>query len=264
MTAPVTVSTEKATRRLLSTEMAIVLLLSLGQSAVYALLSIIEKSTRPIPLNQQTTALNNSATPDRPWLDLAYQLAWMTFPLMPVVLALYLLATQHRPEEGPWRVMGFELRRPGLDLAWGFGVFAVIGVAGLAFYVVAVEIGINTQVSTANLASNWWTVPVLVLRAVMNGVLEEVLMIGYLFTRWAQTGGRMWVVVVVSAFIRGGYHLYQGFGGFIGNLVMGLAFGWLYLRTRRVMPLVITHSLLNIVAFLGAPLLPVLLDWLGR
>ncbi|HSO68961.1 MAG TPA: CPBP family intramembrane glutamic endopeptidase [Arachnia sp.] len=264
MTAPAVLAVEPSTRRLLRTEMVIVLLLSLGQSAIYALLSIIEKLTRPIPLNQQTTSINNSATPDRPWLDLAYQLAWMTFPLVPVALALYLLATQHRPEEGPWRVMGFDLRRPGFDLAWGFGVFAVIGVAGLAFYVFAVEIGINTQVSTANLAANWWTVPVLVLRAVMNGVLEEVLMIGYLFTRWAQTGGRMWVIVVVSAFIRGGYHLYQGFGGFVGNLVMGLAFGWLYLKIKRVMPLVITHSLLDIVAFVGAPLLPVLLAWIGR
>ena len=264
MTAPVALEVEPSTRRLLRTEMAIVLLLSLGQSAVYALLSIIEKVTRPIPLNQQTTSINTSATPDRPWLDLAYQLAWMTFPLVPVALALYLLATQHRPAEGPWRVMGFDLRRPGFDLAWGFGVFAVIGVAGLAFYLFAVEIGINTQVSTANLAANWWTVPVLVLRAVMNGVLEEVLMIGYLFTRWAQTGGRMWVIVVASAVIRGGYHLYQGFGGFIGNLVMGLAFGWLYLRIKRVMPLVITHSLLDIVAFVGAPLLPVLLAALGR
>ena len=263
MTAHAVLAVEPSTRRLLRTEMAIVLLLSLGQSAIYALLSIIEKLTRPIPLNQQTTSINNSATPDRPWLDLAYQLAWMTFPLVPVALALYLLAKQHRPEEGPWRVMGFDLRRPGFDLAWGFGVFAVIGVAGLAFYVFAVEIGINTQVSTANLAANWWTVPVLVLRAVMNGVLEEVLMIGYLFTRWAQTGGRMWVIVVVSAFIRGGYHLYQGFGGFVGNLVMGLAFGWLYLKIRRVMPLVITHSLLDIVAFVGAPLLP-MPAWIGR
>lgn len=251
-------------RRRLRAEMSIVLLLSLGQSAVYAILSIVEKLTRPTPLNQQTTSINTSATPDRPWLDLAYQLAWLTFPLVPVALALHLLTTQHRPEEGAFRVMGFDLRRPGADLAWGCGVFAVIGAAGLVFYLSAVEIGINTQVSTANLTAAWWTMPVLILRAVMNGVLEEVLMVGYLFTRWAQTGGRTWVVLVASAVIRGGYHLYQGFGGFLGNLVMGLVFGWLYLRIKRVMPLVITHSLLDIAAFLGAPLLPMVLSWVGR
>lgn len=247
----------------LRVEMLIVLAISLGQSAVRAVLSIIEKMTRPEPLSQQTTRINTSATPDRPWLDLAYQVVGVTFPLMPVVLVLFLLAIHYRPQEGPFRVMGFDLRRPGFDLAWGFGVFAVIGVAGLAFYLFAVEIGINTQVSTANLAANWWTVPILLARAVMNGVLEEVVMIGYLFTRWAQTGGKMWVIIVVSAVVRGGYHLYQGWGGFIGNLVMGLAFGWLYLKIKRVMPLVITHSLLDIFAFLGAPLLPVILSRIG-
>ena len=96
----------------LRAEMAIVMLISLGQSAVYAVLSIVEKMTRPTPLNQQVTQINTSATPDRPWLDLAYQVAWVTFPLMPVVLVLFLLAVHQRPEEGPWRVQGFDLRRP--------------------------------------------------------------------------------------------------------------------------------------------------------
>ena len=45
MTAPVAPEVEPSTRRLLRTEMAIVLLLSLGQSAVYALPWIIEKLT---------------------------------------------------------------------------------------------------------------------------------------------------------------------------------------------------------------------------
>ncbi|MDO5678454.1 MAG: CPBP family intramembrane metalloprotease [Propionibacteriaceae bacterium] len=250
--------------RQLRTEIIIVMLLSLGQSAVYSILSIINKLTRPEPLKQQVTRMNTSATPDRPWLDFAYQMANLAFPLMPVVLVLFLLAVHHRPDEGPWRVMGFDLRRPKFDLAWGFGIFAVIGALGLVFYLFATTIGINTQVSPANLAANWWTVPVLILRAIMNGVLEEVVMVGYLFTRWAQRGGRMWVIVVVSAFIRAGYHFYQGFGGFIGNLVMGLAFGWLYLKIKRVMPLVIVHSLLDIVAFLGAPLLPYLMAWMGN
>ncbi len=253
-------------RRVLWAEMAVVLMVSLGQSAVYAILSIIERMTRGVSLGSQTSTINSSATPDRPWLDLAYQVAYMTMPLMPVLLAFYLLAVHRRPEEGPFRVMGFDLRRPGFDLAWGFGVFAGIGAAGLAFYLTAVVIGINTQVSPANLAENWWTVPVLILFAIKNGILEEVLMIGFLFTRWAQTGGRMLVIVVISSLIRGAYHLYQGFGGFIGNVVMGLAFGWLFLTVlkRRVMPLVVTHSLLDIVSFLGAGLLPTLMSWIGR
>lgn len=253
-------------RRTILIEIAIVALLSLGQSAVYSVLRIIERMTRPEPISQQTSTLNTAVTPDRPWLDAAYQVANLLFPLMPVLLVLYLLSVVHRPEGGPFRAMGFDLRRPGPDLARGAAVFAGIGLVGLAFYLFAVAIGINTQVNTSGLEFTLWNVAVLVARAVMNGVLEEVVMIGYLFTRWAQTGGRMWVIVVASAVVRGGYHLYQGWGGFIGNLVMGLVFGWLFLGPlkRRVMPLVVTHSLLDIAAFLGAPLLPWLMSLIGR
>lgn len=242
-------------RRRISVEIWVVLLLSLGQSAIYSVLSIWDKLTREVALNQQTTSMNTSRTPDRPWLDLAYQVAGTILPLMPVALVLFLLWVHLRPDGGPFGSMGFDFRRPGRDLAQGLGIFAVIGVAGLAFYLFAVAIGINTNVSPANLTAAWWTVPILVGRAFMNGILEEVVMIGYLFTRWAQRGGSMWAIVVISALVRGGYHLYQGFGGFLGNLVMGLVFGWLYLRTKRVMPLVVVHVLLDLFAFLGAGLL---------
>jgi membrane protease YdiL (CAAX protease family) len=45
--------------------------------------------------------------------------------------------------------------------------------------------------------------------------------------------------------------LYQGFGGFIGNFVMGLLFGYLYQRWGRVMPLVIAHFVLDAAIFVG-------------
>ena len=47
---------------------------------------------------------------------------------------------------------------------------------------------------------------------------------------------------------------------------MGLIFGWLFLTVlkRRVMPLVVTHSWLDIFSFLGAPLLPWLMSLIGR
>ncbi|MDO5066945.1 MAG: CPBP family intramembrane metalloprotease [Propionibacteriaceae bacterium] len=243
-------------------EMLIVLGISLGQSAVYSLLSLVNKLTLAVPLNKQTTSMNSSTTPDRPWLDLAYQVAGLIFPLMPVVLVLYLLWVHARPAGGPFRAMGFDLRRPGFDLAVGVGVFAAIGTAGLGFYLLAKELGLNTTIAAANLQAAWWSIPVLILRAIMNGLLEEIIMVGYLFTRWRQTGGGVVAIVVISAVIRGGYHLYQGFGGFIGNLVMGLLFGWLYLRTKRVMPLVIVHSLLDIAAFVGYALLKPHIGWL--
>ncbi len=67
---------------------------------------------------------------------------------------------------------------------------------------------------------------------------------------------------MVSAAIRGSYHLYQGFGGFVGNLVMGVIFGWLYKRFGRVMPLVVAHTILDIVSFVGYALAKPYLSWL--
>ena len=62
------------------------------------------------------------------------------------------------------------------------------------------------------------------------------------------------VIILISALIRGTYHLYQGFGGFVGNIAMGVIFAAWFLRTGRVWPLVIAHFLIDAVAFTGYPL----------
>ena len=62
--------------------------------------------------------------------------------------------------------------------------------------------------------------------------------------------------------LRGAYHLYQGWGGFLGNLLMGVIFGLIYLRWKRVGPLVVAHTTLDIAAFLGYAVLAPRLSWL--
>ena len=246
-------------RRQHLTETWLVLGVSLGASAIWSLLRIVEKVTRPQPLGSQTTSMNSSVTPDRPWLDLAFQLTGIALALVPVLLALHLL---RRDDPDEPHTMGFDGRRPLQDLVRGAALAAAIGIPGLALYAAAKALDLNTTISAANLASTWWTVPVLVLAAAQNAVLEEVLMVGYLFKRWGQAGWGTWQIIITSAVIRGTYHLYQGFGGFVGNLVMGLAFGWLYTRTKRVMPLVVAHTILDVVAFVGYALLRDQLSWL--
>jgi membrane protease YdiL (CAAX protease family) len=238
-------------------EILLVLGVSLGRSAVYSVLSIVDRMTVGVPLNEQTTTINNSVTPDRPWLDLAYQLVGVVMPLVPVALALYLLHLSRDRVE-----IGFDLRRPGFDLSRGALVFVAIAIPGLAFFYAAKAIGINADVSATGIASHWWTIPVLILLACMNGVLEEVIMLGFLFNRLRHLGWGPVAYILVSALIRGSYHLYQGFGGFAGNVVMGIVFGLLYLHWRRVGPLVVAHSLLDIGAFVGYAALSPVVDWL--
>ena len=246
-------------RTRLGLEVVIVLGISLGQSAVYSVLRIIERLTRNVPLTQQTSTLNASVTPDRPWLDLTYQLIGIAFALMPVLLALYLLNLTDPPAG---RTIGFDLQRPGFDLGFGALIALAIGIPGLALYALARIIGINTDVHASGLGDHWWTLPVLILSALENAVLEEVVMIGYLFTRLRQVGWNVIAIIALSAIIRGSYHLYQGIGGFIGNMIMGVIFGLIYLRWKRVGPLVVAHSLLDITAFVGYALIAPHVDWL--
>lgn len=246
-------------RRRHLTETWLVLGVSLGASAIWSLLRIVDRLTRAESLGRQTSAMNSSVTPDRPWLDLGYQLVGIALALVPVLLAIHLL---RRDDPAEPRTMGFDLRRPAQDVLRGAGLAAAIGLPGLALYAAAKALDLNTTVAAANLAGAWWTIPVLVLAAAQNAVLEEVVMVGYLFRRWGEAGWGTWRVILTSAAIRGSYHLYQGFGGFVGNLVMGVAFGWLYTRTRRVMPLVVAHTVLDVVAFVGYALLKDHLSWL--
>lgn len=232
-------------------ELLLVLALSLGQSAIYSVVSLVAKLTQG-PLSSQTTALNVSRSP-RPFLDLTYQLLDIFFSLVVVGLAYHLIG---RDPGRPRLVLGLDRRRWLSDLGGGVVLAAVIGLPGLGFYLLARDLGINTTVSAASLPDLWWAVPVLILSAVQNAVLEEVIVVGYLVTRLRQLRWSIPAIVIASAVLRGSYHLYQGFGGFIGNAVMGVVFALAFLRWRRIGPLIVAHSLLDIVAFVGYQLFP--------
>jgi membrane protease YdiL (CAAX protease family) len=45
-------------------------------------------------------------------------------------------------------------------------------------------------------------------------------------------------------------------------MIMGVIFGLIYLRWKRVGPLVVAHSLLDITAFVGYALIAPHVDWL--
>ena len=73
-------------------EIVAVLAVSLGASALYALLSFIGSLTAKQSLSHQTATLNGSLAPGRPLLDLFSQLLNLTLSLAPVFLVFYLLA----------------------------------------------------------------------------------------------------------------------------------------------------------------------------
>jgi membrane protease YdiL (CAAX protease family) len=235
-------------RRILRHEVLLVLGVSLGASAVYSIVNIIARLTAARPLSEQTATLNQSRAPGRPWLDLTLQLLDILFAVVPALLAVHLL--QRDPGE-PRPELGLDRRRPFFDLSTGAGLAAFIGIPGIGLYLAARALNLNTTVVAADLPDVWWAVPVLVLAAAQNAVIEEVVVVGYLMTRLRQMNWPVLAVIAASALLRGSYHLYQGFGGFIGNALMGVVFALFFLRTKRVTPLIVAHTLLDVFAFVG-------------
>ena len=151
-------------RRLLVVELVVVLLLTLGRSGLYAFVNLVAAATQPGGLSSQTTALHRSFAPDRPWLDLTYQLMSIFFAVVPVALAGYLLVRSGTSLREVW------FRGAGLrDVGLGAGLAAAVGSVGLAFYLLMHALGLNLTVVADGLdTETWWKIPVLVLSALEN------------------------------------------------------------------------------------------------
>ncbi|HJP65133.1 MAG TPA: CPBP family intramembrane glutamic endopeptidase [Actinomycetota bacterium] len=222
-----------ADRRTLSEEVAVVLSLSLLHSAVDALLSLLEA-----PVSR------NVAVAIFPSFDLARQLISIVFALAPVALVLHLI---RRSGEG-WGPFGLDVAAWGSDARMGVVLAAAVSAVGLGLYVGAIALNINRFVIPVPPLGHWWTVPVLLLGAAQNAALEEVIVVGYLIRRLEQLGLATVGALAVSAVLRASYHLYQGWGGFAGNLLLGVFFGAIFLRWRRTWPLVVAHFLIDSAA----------------
>jgi membrane protease YdiL (CAAX protease family) len=230
----------------LRSEVLLVLALSLAASAAYSVLDLLSA-----PIRGVTVATYGRA-------GLAYQLLDVATDLVPVALVAHFLA---RSRES-LATIGLDLRRPRSDLVWAVGLAALVGTVGLGVYAAAVQLGLNRAVVPAPPAGHWWTIPVIVLGAARSGLLEETVL-GYLLHRLGQLGWRPGPALAAAALLRGCYHLYQGFGGFAGNLALGLLFGRVYQVRGRIMPLVAAHFLIDLVAGLGYLTMRGKVSWLA-
>ena len=222
-------------RRLLVEEVLVVLSLSLLASAVFAIIDLLSA-----PLRGVTVYAADQST------QVAQQIASFVFGLAPAWLVVYLV---RRSGEGV-RAIGLDVGDPRRDLALGAALFVVVAIGGIAVYLGSVAVGVNRFVVPVPPLGHWWTVPVLVLNALEAGLLEEVIAV-YLITRLRQLHLTSAAAIGLSALLRGSYHLYQGWGGFLGNFAMGALFGFVFVRTKRAWPLVLAHALLDVGAGVG-------------
>lgn len=245
-----------ADRRAMRVEVAVMLAVTFGVSAMIAVLQLADAVLSGLPGYRVRLNPNQSRYD---LINLGLNLVSVGQLLAWGALALYLLWRSGISPAG----LGLGRLRWRPDILGGMGLATLIGVPGLLFYLAARTLGLNAQVEPSALHNSWWRIPVLVLAAFANGFAEEVVVVGYLITRLRQIGLTQPKSVVASSVLRGVYHLYQGFGAGLGNVVMGLVFGYAWSRTGRLWPLVIAHGIIDSVAFVGYALLSGRLGWLS-
>jgi len=248
---------DPAHRRLVVTEVLVMLTVTLGLSALRSGLSLLDALLQPVPLNEQQVALNAPAA-QADLVDLALQLTRVLQLVGWGALGGYLLVRSGFA----LRAVGLDGRRPARDALGAAGLAALIGIPGLGVYLGARALGVSVTIAPTTLDDTWWRLPVLIASAAANAWAEELVMVGYLLTRLRQLGWSENRALAAQALLRGAYHLYQGLGGLLGNVAMGLVFGRLWQRRDRLWMLVGAHALIDIVAFLGYAALRGRVGWL--
>jgi membrane protease YdiL (CAAX protease family) len=222
--------------RVLAEEVVLVLSLSLLASAFDAFFSFLSA-----PVNRSVAV---SLFRD---VELARQLTGIMFALAPVALVVYLARRWGEPLE----TFGLGTATLRQDVGWGSLLGLAVAAGGLGIYLSAIALNANRFVVPVPPLGHWWTIPILLLSAAQNALLEEVVAVGYLIRRLEQIGWAGAAAVATSAVLRGTYHLYQGWGGFAGNLLLGAVFGLVYLRWRKTWPLIVAHFVIDALAGLA-------------
>ncbi|MGB8324596.1 MAG: CPBP family intramembrane glutamic endopeptidase [Candidatus Acidiferrum sp.] len=89
--------------------------------------------------------------------------------------------------------------------------------------------------------------------AVTAGICEEFLYRGFAMGALTRTGLNVWVVVIVTSLLFGLAHAYQGRGGIIGTMLLGFLFAGMRLAYDSLIPVMVWHAVVDVVAGLAGP-----------
>lgn len=184
-------------------------------------------------------------------IDLALSLE----PLAAAALVIYLLTISG---EGGGRAIGLDRTDPKLDLALVLPVFLLCFLAPeLGVAILLRSGGVSSIAPAKQSLPDYYAIAAIVM-AVTAGVVEEIVVLGFLVRRLEQRGHSPVVVITVAVVVRISYHLYYGWG-VLPILAWALASVLVYRRYRRLWPFVVVHSLwdvgLLLVPFFGESVL---------
>lgn len=136
--------------------------------------------------------------------------------------------------------------------AWGFRPSWKLTGAGILLFSATtlvvwpiMAVGLSSGVLHAHLVSHL-SVPVYAFFVILNPFFEETIETGY-FVQSLQPYG-MWCAVLASACLRTFLHAYTGFTAVLFVFPIGLVFGLVYWKWRKLWPLFIAHMLFDMYA----------------
>lgn len=80
------------------------------------------------------------------------------------------------------------------------------------------------------------------------GICEEFLYRGFVFAALAQVSLPTWAILLISSILFGLAHAYQGRGGIVGTLILGIVFGSVRILYDSVVPVILWHIAVDVVA----------------
>ena len=190
---------------------------------------------------------------DRTPTPFLYQyLAWLIQCLAEIGLVLYII---HRSCE-PFATFGlkpFHFRPDvlGAVATFALGIAAHYGIWILLSIVLGSEMtGSLAKQNTSGFASSSaaGATLLILLVSVANGFAEELIVRAYFIPRFERLFSSTPLAILLSTAIFASYHTYQGTGGVISITALGLVYGLIFSRYRRLWPLAIAHALADLLA----------------
>ncbi len=233
-------------RRTLRSELLVVLAVSFFSAAAYAAVQFVYDALH-VPVSEPVTV--RYVPPAFDPFDFMSRMIGELVDLAPVALVAHLLARSGET----MRRIGFDRARVAGDvrlgaLLWGAAAVAIAGANAVAH---ALDLPFR-PIEFTNADASVVVIFLAVLTSVVSAVSEETIVNGYVLTRLDDLGWAENRALVASALLRGSYHLYQGLGGFVYNVIGGVVAGRIFQRTKRIVPLVVAHLLIDMTAFVLA------------
>jgi membrane protease YdiL (CAAX protease family) len=166
-----------------------------------------------------------------------------------------------------WRALARGLSAGALGLANYGGVGTILESVGLAAFIGCVHwfnlrrVGkspgkapeLMRSIAKRILPANSVELPPYIALAVTAGVCEEFLYRGFAMAVFVRVGVPGWAVVILTAILFGLAHAYQGRGGILATFVMGVLFGMVRLAYDSLVPVMVMHAAVDLVAGIAGP-----------